>query len=1704
MTTPRPTRYNELIVLIKQRQSTAQYPLTTPEDYLAVWDEALSIIDNGSQYQREGLMRTLINANDDDQGHIIQTVRLGVTGGPVGLRAAKLFLKVVTHSSHSKSDSLKAYVSRIYTLLSGNNGIASVELLSLVCRQALESSHPLSSDSVILEALEQLLIKDPQVGSHNTVLDLLKSLEKLIKRLGSVAWGYEVTQLQKSLDNVKLLVAKASPDQIAPVEAQPVSSFPHIKAGTPGGRHDNDFADISRIAILPTIQEIISDQPEYLPSTDFHSPHVINDPLERYIDTTFRLARHDILRPMKKALQRIRGSIDPCSGHDSQAQIYSKASIRSISATGKQMLEAVVSFQAPSHVSKRSRSGQREWWEVSSHLDEGRLVCFVSPNINSSNNILFLKVMAKNTNQDCQHPGSIPSALVSNDDSPSVTVKLAIWNRMSLSLLARLYTEKFEGFLVDFNGLYLNTFIPVLENLQRIQREGQISFGRWILPSAAGRQDIAPPLYARNPGFVFPLSCITKGWTSGLRIDPTGGIDNIDMQELERQTGLDRGQCHGLVAALTREYALIQGPPGTGKSYLGVQIVRALLAVQKQADLGPIIVCCYTNHALDQFLKHLMNCNILNIIRIGHRSSTPELTNKNLEVIKRRLRKTEAEKLAISRAFCALDACKWTAANAISSLNKARQGISWTLLRDFLLEHHPQIHRQLDPEYGCRTRALRQDPLMKWLGEDSGMTTRDSSQPDLRTLTRQAHVDDHMNVLFGSIDDAERYHEDIDEVHADVSQRTLAGANVIGITTTALARNVELLRRVQPKVVICEEAGELKEADIIPALIPGVEHLIQIGDHRQLRPQINVHSLSVESIIGRKWQLDRSQFERRAVGEPGLLPAPLVQLNVQRRMRPEISRLIRSVYPHLQDHSSVVGLPGVAGMKRNIFWLEHEQTERMNANGIPVLSHCNIWEAKMAAALAHHLIRQGEYKRGDVALLTPYTRQLRLLRMELDMSIEDTSRGKNPNNRKRLLDKVRFATVDNFQGEEAKIIIVSLVRSNPEGAVGFLGTENRINVLLSRAQHGMYLIGNSSTYLKVPMWADVYQQLSQSGAVGRAVEFMHINLSSITGALWSPVSRAMSLSGDAQSLLMCTALSSCQEDMSSRVSSSLWARLRSLHSKGSRHQAAMWPRQEHFVMQPSPSVRPPVLWYLCYMLADRACELHKGVRASFDHLQSYVFNAHTRIALCHATRRVPRVSNSAHGPVRTRGLAQCLVLRHAIASLAMRDAPKYLACGDKADARVDLMEFRPYSDVDLDESPIVVLGCGHFFTGETLDGLVDLGQVYTMNNKGNFDGLKDHSGAVAKNLLCCPDCKRPIRQFVARRYNRAINRAMMDEASKRLLIKGRDELDDFERRLQRLENQFRSSRAYYSSTMLVSRLTLQGRYREVRKVETAAMSFGGEMDKYCQPIQAFIDAIAVSRAQSPNDSLTMQTETLELSVHAIRQQILLEARLVVLKAQQLQLMDGFAITAGRGWTIDKELENFPSIHQCLKDCQILVKQAGEASLIRIVVAAILIFARIARLVAWLGRTRTGQVKDQSPSKNSNDGKLYTEIAQGLLNDALTQCSKLQNSNALTDQVQEMINSFQQPRYEELTAKELASIRLAMVSGPQSIATHSGHWYNCVNGHPFAIGDCGMPTEIARCPECGEPVGGVDHRPLHGVSRAEQMEREMEEPQDEVD
>lgn len=75
--------------------------------------------------------------------------------------------------------------------------------------------------------------------------------------------------------------------------------------------------------------------------------------------------------------------------------------------------------------------------------------------------------------------------------------------------------------------------------------------------------------------------------------------------------------------------------------------------------------------------------------------------------------------------------------------------------------------------------------------------------------------------------------------------------------------------------------------------------------------------------------------------------------------------------------------------------------------------------------------------------------------------------------------------MDNFQGEENRIILLSLVRSNKDGRIGFLSTENRVCVALSRAKEGLYIVGNMDILeAGSVIWTRVKEQLTELNAIG--------------------------------------------------------------------------------------------------------------------------------------------------------------------------------------------------------------------------------------------------------------------------------------------------------------------------------------------------------------------------------------------------------------------------------------------------------------------------------------------------------------------------------------------------------------------------------------------------------------------------------------------
>lgn len=292
-------------------------------------------------------------------------------------------------------------------------------------------------------------------------------------------------------------------------------------------------------------------------------------------------------------------------------------------------------------------------------------------------------------------------------------------------------------------------------------------------------------------------------------------------------------------------------------------------------------------------------------------------------------------------------------------------------------------------------------------------------------------------------------------INSSEAKLHLKNSYVVGITTTGAAMRHSLLLDLKTPIVIVEEAAEVLESHIVASLTEYCQHLILIGDHQQLRPR------NASFTLAKRFNFDVSLFERMV--KNGF---PCYTLATQHRMRPEISALIKPIYPFLMDHNSVKHRSDISGVTKNIYFIHHKVPEEKEIHSN---SHRNIHEVKFFIEFARYLIKQG-YQQNKITILVTYRDQL----LEFQ-KIQETSF---------FLEDFRIECVDGYQGEENDIVLLSLVRSNIENSIGFLHIQNRICVALSRARNGLYIMGNMDNLIHSSIWKKISQTLVDQQALG--------------------------------------------------------------------------------------------------------------------------------------------------------------------------------------------------------------------------------------------------------------------------------------------------------------------------------------------------------------------------------------------------------------------------------------------------------------------------------------------------------------------------------------------------------------------------------------------------------------------------------------------
>ena len=301
--------------------------------------------------------------------------------------------------------------------------------------------------------------------------------------------------------------------------------------------------------------------------------------------------------------------------------------------------------------------------------------------------------------------------------------------------------------------------------------------------------------------------------------------------------------------------------------------------------------------------------------------------------------------------------------------------------------------------------------------------------------------------------------EDARRMERQVIAGYLDDADIICATTTL---DPEILGDRSFDLTIIDEACQSTEPGCWPAVLR-TERLVLAGDHCQLPP-------TVLSVPAAEEGFAISLMER-LVNHYG--DAVTRQLTTQYRMHREIMQFSSmefyndSLLAHRSvDEHRLCDLPHVQEVELTSSPLLFIDTagagweEELEPDGE---SKLNTHEAKLVIEIANRMVAAG-CQPSDLAIIAPYAAQVRYLRERC---------------RER---QVEIDSVDGFQGREKEAMIISLVRSNTIGEIGFLSDTRRMNVALTRARRKLIVIGDSATLGGHRFYADLLEYFEHHGA----------------------------------------------------------------------------------------------------------------------------------------------------------------------------------------------------------------------------------------------------------------------------------------------------------------------------------------------------------------------------------------------------------------------------------------------------------------------------------------------------------------------------------------------------------------------------------------------------------------------------------------------
>lgn len=389
----------------------------------------------------------------------------------------------------------------------------------------------------------------------------------------------------------------------------------------------NNFREIS---LYPTVDEITSHGDVFLRKNIVTGSY---RDVEHYLDVQFRLLREDFVAPLRDGICEYIAQIGKHGGK----RLFNVRVYKNVRFVGKHQVQDKVchlaQFRQPSATKKKMN------FENSRRFMYGSLMCFTS---NMFRSVVFGTVAERK--EELLRDGLI-----------------------AVEILEEVYYNV-EYIMVECN-VYFEPYYHVLRALQ-IMDEEKFPLKRYIIDV---EPDVHPPAYLTH------MTEIECGRYNFVPLNPFNWPSAA-------QLGLDESQYRAFQAALTKEFCVIQGPPGTGKTYIGLKVAEVLLKNRLlwNKNRGPILVICFTNHALDQFLEGI-TCYTDKLIRIGGQSKSEKLKKHNIREMRNHFKRERAANELLYKRRIAIRECMAKIRNhqvVLDAINSHTRVLDFQCFRD--------------------------------------------------------------------------------------------------------------------------------------------------------------------------------------------------------------------------------------------------------------------------------------------------------------------------------------------------------------------------------------------------------------------------------------------------------------------------------------------------------------------------------------------------------------------------------------------------------------------------------------------------------------------------------------------------------------------------------------------------------------------------------------------------------------------------------------------------------------------------------------------------------------------------------------------------------------------------------------------------------------------------------------------------------------